>query len=136
MRAKTIATLFSLFNLFAFITHAANNEISTLSNSNNSVDEIKLTKQNGSTRSASLYELTVYSDNETYVEIVVSNYNGDVSIYFEGGRSFINQNMYVNGVGTDYIDFNRLRGGVYTITIVIDGDIYEGLIVKEVTGGR
>lgn len=136
MRAKTIATLFSLFNLFAFITHAANNEISTLSNSNNSVDEIKLTKQNGSTRSASLYELTVYSDNETYVEIVVSNYNGDVSISFEGGRSSINQNMYVNGVGTDYIDFNRLRGGIYTITIIIDGDIYEGLIVKEVTGGR
>lgn len=136
MRAKTIATLFSLFNLFAFITHAANNEISTLSNSNNSVDEIKLTKQNGSTRSASLYELTVYSDNETYVEIVVSNYNGDVSIYFEGGRSSINQNMYVNGRGIDYIDFNRLRGGIYTITIVIDGDIYEGLIVKEVTGGR
>lgn len=136
MRAKTIATLFSLFNLFAFITHAANNEISTLSNHNNTVDEIKLTKQNGSTRSASLYELTVYSDNETYVEIVVSNYNGDVSISFEGGRSSINQNMYVNGVGTDYIDFNRLRGGVYTITIVIDGDIYEGLIVKEVTGGR
>lgn len=136
MRAKTIATLFSLFNLFAFITHAANNEISTLSNSNNSVDEIKLTKQNGSTRSASLYELTVYSDNETYVEIVVSNYNGDVSIYFEGGRSSINQNMYVNGRGIDYIDFNRLRGGIYTITIIIDGDIYEGLIVKEVTGGR
>lgn len=136
MRAKTIATLFSLFNLFAFITHAANNEISTLSNSNNSVDEIKLTKQNGSTRSASLYELTVYSDNETYVEIVVSNYNGDVSISFEGGRSSINQNMYVNGRGIDYIDFNRLRGGIYTITIIIDGDIYEGLIVKEVTGGR
>ena len=134
MKKVTLRTLFFVFcisPLFAFATNSGSSSSPKVD-----MDELRLIKQHNTSRSTSEVDFTVYTDNETLVEIVVSDYIGNVSMQLSTGRGTISMHMYVNGFGVDYLDFSKLRGGTYTLTVNIDGETYIGTIVKPATGGR
>ncbi len=100
------------------------------------MDDVRMARQNGSTRSTTEYELTVASDGIDWVEVIVSDFSGDVSISLSTGRGSIKQYLYVNGYGVGYLDISKLRGGSYALTVNIDGHIYQGTVLIKTTGGR
>lgn len=99
-------------------------------------DEVKLIKQNGSTRSGDTIELAAYSDGINTIEIYVDGYTGNILVHVFGGRTSMQRSIYISELESGIIDISTLRNATYNISIEVDGEVYEGTFNKVSSIGR
>lgn len=133
MKKVAFKTLFVSLCIITFTSFSfANGD-----NKNNiNPDEVKLIKQNGSTRSEDSIELTAYSDGINTIEIYVDGYAANILVHVFGGRTSMQRSIYVSELECGIIDISTLRDATYNISIEVEGEVYEGTFNKVSSIGR
>lgn len=91
-------------------------------------DKIYLKEQTKSTRRSSILVSACIEANT--LTCVVENYTGSAFVSITGSGGTQETTFYVDNIGQSVVDISFLPAGEYTITVNLEGNIYEGVFEK------
>ena len=130
-KSSIILVVMSLFLLFPAVSFAQTSDRVAKEKMSN---EIRLSRQNKSTRSSSDVVVEAFTDGKSDLEVMITGFNGTAVVQIITGRGSSQGYMDVYEMGYEVFNIGTLRAGTYTLCITVGDEVFEGTFEKVSVG--